>query len=58
LRAATAAYNCGIGNVLNALRGSLDLDYYTSGRNYASDVLNRAGWFQEHEPQEVSPMSA
>ncbi len=46
LRAAVAAYNCGLGNVLRAVRDGRDLDFYTAGRNYSADVLNRAGWFQ------------
>ena len=46
LQAAIAAYNCGAGNVLRAIRDSRDLDFYTTGRNYSADTLNRAGWFQ------------
>ena len=46
LQGAIAAYNCGPGNVLTAIRSQLDLDYFTAGRNYSQDVLNRAGWFQ------------
>jgi hypothetical protein len=45
LRAAVAAYNCGSGNVLRAIAAGHDVDFYTAGRNYSSDVLNRAGWF-------------
>ncbi len=48
LRAAVAAYNCGAGNVVRAIQANLDIDYYTAGRNYSSDVFNRAGWFHEH----------
>ncbi len=48
LRGALAAYNCGTGNVLHALRQGFDLDFYTSGRDYSRDVLNRAGFFQAH----------
>jgi peptidoglycan hydrolase-like protein with peptidoglycan-binding domain len=48
LRAAIAAYNSGVGNVLHALRDGRDVDFYTSGRNYSSDVINRAGWFGGH----------
>jgi len=48
LRAALAAWNAGLGNVLRALREGLDVDFYTSGRDYARDVLDRAGWFQAH----------
>ena len=48
LRAALASYNAGPGRILKALREAKDIDYYTTGRNYSSDVLNRAGWFQAH----------
>jgi hypothetical protein len=48
LRASLAAYNCGGGNVVRALNANLDIDYYTTGRDYSVDVLNRAGWFQAH----------
>ncbi len=46
LRAAIAGYNCGAGNVLKTVNAGLDVDYYTFGRDYSKDVLNRAGWFQ------------
>jgi hypothetical protein len=46
LQAAIAAYNCGAGNVLSAINGGHDLDFFTTGRNYSKDVLNRAGFFQ------------
>lgn len=46
LRASLAAYNCGPGNVLKAIRNGLDVDYYTAHRDYSKDVLNRAGFFQ------------
>ena len=45
LHAALAGYNCGAENVVRALRKGLDADYYTSGRDYGRDVLDRAGWF-------------
>lgn len=48
LRGAIAAYNAGLGNVLDALSQGLDVDYYTTGQDYSWDVLNRAGWFQLH----------
>lgn len=48
LRGALAAYNCGPGNVMRALRQGADVDFYTAGRDYARDVLNRAGFFQKH----------
>lgn len=46
MRAALAGYNSGCGNVRKALRNGRDVDYYTSGRDYSADVLNRAGWFR------------
>lgn len=47
-RAALAAYNCGAGNVLRAIRSGRDIDFFTAGRDYGRDVLNRAGWFLIH----------
>lgn len=46
LRAALAGYNAGAGNALRAIRDGRDIDFYTTGRDYSNDVLNRAGWFQ------------
>jgi hypothetical protein len=43
-----AAYNCGLDNVLRAARLGFDLDFYTAGRDYSRDVLNRAGFFEAH----------
>jgi hypothetical protein len=34
--------------VLHALRLGYELDFYTSGRDYSRNVLNRAGFFQIH----------
>lgn len=48
LRWSLAAYNCGPGNVDDAVGAGRDADYFTHGRNYGKDVLNRAGWFQLH----------
>jgi soluble lytic murein transglycosylase-like protein len=45
-RAAVAAYNCGQGNVANAIRDGYDVDHYTTGRDYSTDVLQRAAWFK------------
>ena len=39
--AALAAYNSGAGNVQRAIRYGLDPDYYTTGKDYAKDVLHR-----------------
>ena len=47
-RATLAAYNCGLDNVLRAVRHGQDLDFYTAGRDYSRDVLNRAGFFGAH----------
>jgi hypothetical protein len=46
LQSALASYNAGAGNVLKAVRDGRDIDFYTAGRDYSKDVLNRAGWFQ------------
>jgi hypothetical protein len=46
LQAAVAAYNCGAGNVLKAVRENQDVDSFTANKNYSADVLNRAGFFQ------------
>jgi hypothetical protein len=48
LRAMLAAYNCGPDNVLRGVRQGLDLDFYTAGRDYSREILNRAGFFQAH----------
>ncbi len=48
LRAAISAYNCGPGNALKAIQNGLDIDFFTTGRHYSDQVLNRAGWFQLH----------
>jgi hypothetical protein len=45
LRATLAAYNCGLENVLRAARHGLDLDFYTAGRDYSREIMNRAGFF-------------
>jgi hypothetical protein len=48
LRGALAACDCGVGNVMRAVQHGLDLDFYTVGRRYASEVLERAGFFEAH----------
>lgn len=48
LRGAIAAYNSGLTSVKNAIAQGLDVDHYTTGQDYAWDVLNRAGWFQSN----------
>jgi hypothetical protein len=54
LRASIAAYNCGSGNVVTAIHTGRDVDYFTTGRNYSADVMNRAGWFAAYwQPSEA-----
>ncbi len=48
LRAALAGYNAGPTNTLRAIRDGRDIDFYTTGRDYSKNVLDRAGWFQAH----------
>jgi hypothetical protein len=48
LQAAIASYHCGPGNVLRALQDGRDVDFYTAGRDFSHDVLDRARWFQQH----------
>jgi hypothetical protein len=48
LRAAIAAYNCGIGNVEHAIHAGEDVDARTTGRNYSQDVLRRAARFKPY----------
>ena len=48
LRAAIAAYNCGIGNVERAIHAGEDVDARTTGRNYSQDVLRRAAAFKPY----------
>lgn len=42
LRASLAAYNAGPGNVAAAIKRGLDVDAYTHGGDYSSDVVRRA----------------
>lgn len=37
-QATTAAYNCGEGNVLKAVRANLQVDHYTTEHNYSTEV--------------------
>lgn len=46
LRAVLAAYNAGSTRTIKAIKEGIDVDTNTSGHNYSTDVLDRAGWFQ------------
>lgn len=46
LKAGIAGYNCGPSRAFESYSKGLGVDYYTAGRNYSKDVLERAGWFQ------------
>ena len=48
LRAAISAYNTGARNVKAAVRKGLDVDIYTTGKDYSRDVLEQAEFFREH----------
>ena len=48
VRAAVAAYNCGQGNVTKAINDGYDVDHYTTGRDYSTDVLGRAAWYKSN----------
>lgn len=47
LRAALAAYNCGIGNVNKSIREGRDVDARTHNHDYSQDVVKRAEWLRE-----------
>ncbi|KAM8877074.1 lysozyme g-like [Synchiropus picturatus] len=49
LRGALAAYNKGPNNVRKAVLEGRDIDYYTTGQDYSSDVLARAQWYRSQE---------
>ncbi|MCH2045042.1 MAG: peptidoglycan-binding protein [Saprospiraceae bacterium] len=48
IKAGCAGYNCGPRRAWDGYRMGYGVDYYTTGRNYSKDVLERAGWFQLH----------
>ena len=43
---AVAGYNAGLGNVRKAINQGHSAEFYTTGKDYASDVLNRARQFK------------
>ena len=45
LKIILASYNTGFNRALEGLREG-DIDLFTTGENYSTDVLSRAGWFQ------------
>jgi soluble lytic murein transglycosylase-like protein len=48
VRAAVAAYNCGQGGVAKAVEDGFDVDHYTAGGDYSTDVMGRAAWFKSN----------
>jgi peptidoglycan hydrolase-like protein with peptidoglycan-binding domain len=46
MQGAVASYNAGPRRTLEAVQQNLGVDFYTTGRNYSADTLNRSGWFQ------------
>lgn len=48
LRAAFAAFDCGLEHVQYAIRQGLDVDHLTRSQDYGRDILERAGFFQAH----------
>lgn len=49
LQATIAAYNCGEGNVIEALKTGQDVDSRTAHKNYSADVLGRRAWLREFD---------
>ena len=40
------SYNAGLGRAKSCLKDKLSIDLFTTGEDYAIDVIERAGWFQ------------
>jgi len=57
-RAAVAAYNCGEGNVLKAIRAGQDVDVHTAHGTYSADALARADVFKGFLAEDTSSPSA
>lgn len=47
LHRAIAGYNCGTYNVAKALKNKREIDAYTTGHDYSTDVVARASYFLE-----------
>ncbi len=58
LRVALAAYNCGPGRAIKAARTGMDVDAYTTGGDYSSDVLERARFLRERGWKDEQPVKA
>lgn len=48
VQAGIAGYNCGPRRAWEGNEMGQGVDYYTTGRDYSKNVLERAGWFQLH----------
>lgn len=48
IKAGVAGYNCGPRRAWDGYRLGYGVDYYTTGRDYSSNIIERAGWFQLH----------
>jgi hypothetical protein len=48
MRAAFAAFDCGLEPVQLAVRQGQDVDSPTSSQDYGRDILERAGFFRAH----------
>jgi hypothetical protein len=47
IRGMLASYNAGPDDVFKAYRNKLDIDFYTTGKDYSRDVFKRAEFFRE-----------
>jgi len=50
LHAGIAAYNCGRAGVMHAVQKGFDVDHFTTGKNYSSDVMSRRDRFKSLVP--------
>ena len=48
IKAGVAGYNCGPRRAWDGYAMGHGVDYYTTGRDYSTNVIERAGWFQLH----------